>query len=1064
MVEHDQTTEMTALKNLWQNAWEFLQTPVKPNQEALLKQPWFLVLGPKKSGKTWLIKQAELALISAGHLATDPDDEEEHHKRCNWWFTTKASFLDIPGNYLFSENKNDISWRQFLTLAKPYFKRKSPAAVLLTLSLADLIEQNKEQQQSFAQTLRQNILQLQKHLPRSCPIYLIFTQTDKIAGFNEFFSDLGEEERRQLWGISFANTDSTTNIPRYFKTQYDQLLQRLQGRVIWRLHQERNLKKRGLIQHFPWQIETLKSTLAHLLYQLGDVIGLTCKTPLNGIYLVSNFQEDATVDFIPKTLEGNLVTNAPAQEVAFLNSKNKTAYFSQRLLPKIISTTALRNLPYINSQKQHRMRFAAYATAASIVIFSSSMLGYRFNSKVSELSTAETSFTNFRLLAEQLPATVTNLDQALPTLNAIAQTSTSIQDADLPWLVQDLHHQNTLASLAQKNYHVALNNYFLPGIGAQLEPLLSTTTDPQVLYGVLKIYLMLGDPNHLDSEMVKKWFKNYWAQNFKNNNDLQKKLAGHLNNLLAQPFTPLVLNEAAIAKARTVLSNTAYPQLAYSILKNQNTSSHNPFLVNTTVADFTQVFVLNNPLEISDIYTANAFQDIYFKEIPAACAAAVNGDWVLGLYPHDQFSLPARQALTQTVQQLYFSDYTKNWKNLISNLTVAGWQNWQQGLETLDLLRTKDSPFITVLTTIANNTSLSKLVGPTPNLTTPELQTIQSAISNNFQSLDTVVNNGADKKSDELFTTTENIKFLAKYFQSIVSAYDNDRAAFLAAKLRFTDQTTDDPIKLLILQANTMPAPLNGWMNAIASNSWHLILDHTAQYINKTWRAQITPFYTGKLANRFPLFEASNQDVALADFANFFGPEGLMEQFSKNYLCPFINKNQAKWQYQLIDGQAVNLSPDLLVQLERVNLIRAMFFGIGTQFGVNFSLQSVALEPGVKNLQLTINGQSMTSSRHEMTEPHFFTWPGNTDQTGVTFTFNDQNGKTGGKNTTGAWALFRMISDENLEASADNNTKNYQLTFDLNGDSARYQLIAENAINPFIPGIISEFRCPEGVE
>jgi type VI protein secretion system component VasK len=56
-------------------------------------------------------------------------------------------------------------------------------------------------------------------------------------------------------------------------------------------------------------------------------------------------------------------------------------------------------------------------------------------------------------------------------------------------------------------------------------------------------------------------------------------------------------------------------------------------------------------------------------------------------------------------------------------------------------------------------------------------------------------------------------------------------------------------------------------------------------------------------------------------------------------------------------------------------------------------------------------------------------------------------------------ALFRLLDQSNLQTSTD--TKNFQLTFDLNGNAVRYQLFAANPINPFIPGILEGFRCPE---
>jgi len=40
-------------------------------------------------------------------------------------------------------------------------------------------------------------------------------------------------------------------------------------------------------------------------------------------------------------------------------------------------------------------------------------------------------------------------------------------------------------------------------------------------------------------------------------------------------------------------------------------------------------------------------------------------------------------------------------------------------------------------------------------------------------------------------------------------------------------------------------------------------------------------------------------------------------------------------------------------------------------------------------------------------------------------------------------------------------TQRYYVTFDLNGNAARYLLIAKQVENPFTPGILNQFRAPE---
>jgi type VI secretion system protein ImpL len=50
---------------------------------------------------------------------------------------------------------------------------------------------------------------LHEHFGIRFPIYVLFTKADLIAGFIEFFNDLGQEERAQVWGMTLPMDDPT---------------------------------------------------------------------------------------------------------------------------------------------------------------------------------------------------------------------------------------------------------------------------------------------------------------------------------------------------------------------------------------------------------------------------------------------------------------------------------------------------------------------------------------------------------------------------------------------------------------------------------------------------------------------------------------------------------------------------------------------------------------------------------------------------------------------------------------------------------------------------------------
>lgn len=1033
--------ELEALKDFLKNAWQFLKN-TQGTQSKLIELPWYWVLGTAHAGKSFFIKQGQLNLIPTKHFATDPHDETEHHKRCNWWCCDQAILLDVPGSYL-SEDAT-INWPKFLGVAKKYLAQKPLAGIVLTLNLAEWATFNKNQQQSYAQQLRQNILLLQKELRAPCPIYGVFTHLDQLAGFAEFFGDLGHEEQQQAWGFNLLQSTFATelSLPKLFKTRFDQLLKRLHSRVIWRSQQERSIEKHALIQHFPWQLDSLKESLTHLFYQLGDVFALAGTTPLQGIYFVSNLQHGQLVDCIPKTF--NSEPKPTATMVA--HSKQRNAYFTKQLWRKIIfaqNTTASINISQTSTPTKS---FTIYSAAATIVLSCSLLMAHSFNTKISHLNTAATALSNYRLLEKQLPITTPNLNQVLPALNSLQEVVKLIQTAHLPWLIQDLHRKNTLNSLAEKTYHQTLIHYFLPSLSTLLEPILANTNDPTLLYGALRMYLMLGDPGHLDPNAMKNWFSSYWQITLKNNPELQRKLTTHLDALLASPIPPLVLNQQLIYKARLALNSAPDYQLAYSILRNENnTGSIQPlaFSGNQQII-FNKIFsVFGKMPEIPNMYTAKKFQDIYFNQIPKACVAISTGNWVLGL--NNRPNTSSNTQLSDKVRIQYLQDYSRTWQALLANISINGWKDWQQAKEVLTIIADKPEILNQIIEVISQNTSVKELVPK--DITTNDLQLIQIYLGNQFH-LDT----------HGLHSMQISMNQLNDYLTDIVKDRDSNKAAFLSAKARLAENSAKNPIQQAINLASTLPEPLQDWLNSLATNVWRLVLEHSNQYINHTWQTEVVKTYLQNINYHYPLFKTSKADISLDDFAHFFGPEGDLDRYFKNYLAPFIDTHQAEWSYRSLNGQTINLGSNLLMELEKAALIRSMFFSTGQEFAVTFSLQPAAFEPGVKSIKISLNGQSIEDLQDQVTTPHFFTWPGSAKEQTVSLTFiNDQGQKTT-KVEKGPWAFFRILDQSNLEMSAD--TKNFQVTFDLNGNAARYQLLASNPVNPFIPGILEEFRCP----
>jgi type VI secretion system protein ImpL len=135
-----------------------------------------------------------------------------------------------------------------------------------------------------------------------------------------------------------------------------------------------------------------------------------------------------------------------------------------------------------------------------------------------------------------------------------------------------------------------------------------------------------------------------------------------------------------------------------------------------------------------------------------------------------------------------------------------------------------------------------------------------------------------------------------------------------------------------------------------------------------------------------------------------------------------------------------------------------MFFTDNHQaLSFKLSLIPITKSKTIRAVTINIEGQiqQYTSLNHSSS---ILTWPGpNPGQASLTTSF--YKGKDLNQSFNGPWALFRLIQSATLTPSDD--PQKYTLQFKFDKSDATYHLIADNRINPFIPNVLSQFKCPD---
>ena len=182
------------------------ENKVQGGRSYLYQLPWYIFIGAPGSGKTTALINSGLRFPLSEKLGKDAVRGVGGTRNCDWWFTDEAVLLDTAGRYTTQTSNQAVdsaAWGGFLKLLKRFRPRQPLNGAIITLSVSDLLTQSAAERTDYGRTVRQRIQELHENLGTRFPIYIMVTKCDLLAGFMEFYGDLGREERGQVWGATF---------------------------------------------------------------------------------------------------------------------------------------------------------------------------------------------------------------------------------------------------------------------------------------------------------------------------------------------------------------------------------------------------------------------------------------------------------------------------------------------------------------------------------------------------------------------------------------------------------------------------------------------------------------------------------------------------------------------------------------------------------------------------------------------------------------------------------------------------------------------------------------------
>ena len=1043
----------------------------RKGRTSLYDLPWYIIIGPPGAGKTTAIVNCGLNFPLAQKFGKEALRGVGGTRNCDWWFTDQAILLDTAGRYTTqdSDQSSDAAgWRAFLALLRRYRKRRPINGVLVAMSLTDLVTQSEAGRASHVAAIRGRLEELTRELRIELPVYLVLTKADLLAGFGEFFDDLSQDGRAQVWGTTFpVDMSRSGSTPEQQANAFKQLLERLNERAFVRMDAERDVARRAHIFGFPHQFAGVRRSLLAFVSEVfgGDAAGRGIW--LRGVYFTSGTQEGTPLDRLLGSLARTFGLSVKAVESQVTQGK---AYFLQRLLMDVVFRES--GLAGVNRGMELRHGFVQAATyvgisAAGVLLLLWFAVSYgRNRAYLNEVQAAVQPLTALAAAPPgNLPAVLTRLDAYRDAREAADKYA-----GGTPFSMRaGLYQGRSLTSAADDAYLRELSTGLVPVLaGAFRERLGQAAGDPDKLYEYLKVYLMLGEPDRVAPTELQFMSDREWQQRFAGDEPTSQRLSAHTAALLQDKtrIEPFAFDPDVVQLARTSLRQASLPVLMFSRLKLSyaGDTEHAIHLDKEIGLGGDTLLVHKNGAPLSDpipaLYTRAVFSEVALGGKEKVANDFVGDSWVLGEGVASKADVPK---LALQLMEIYEDRYIKAWDDVLGNLTLRPHRDNNDLGQMLILLGSPTSPLKRLLVVVETNTNLLKPANPDD-----KVASVKSAVAEKVQKVEQMFGGAAGGARPGARVTQhfqalqqliagppggapidQTLQAIAQIGQQVAASGSGVGQTSSAAAGASAAQA--GAVRQVQIAARQLPQPIAGIVAAAGNEGAADVINGANREINRRYQTDVSGECHRLIAGRYPVVRGATIDTALADFAQVFGPSGAFAKFLTDPLGQYLDTSGERWRWK----EAGIGTMRMLNQFQTVERIRKAYFPAGAQLPeMRFTLTPESLDANVRRLAISIDGQ-MLEYRHGPLRAQPCAWPGPAPgQASVLF----EEGSGAGPNRAyqGPWAFFRLLDEATLQPQSE---LKYLVTLSAGGHTARVTLEASSVRNPFARNELRGFNC-----
>jgi type VI secretion system protein ImpL len=1059
-------------------------------RSALYALPWYVIVGPPAAGKTTALAQSGLAFTSPA--ASGPKIKgTAGTKNCDWWFSKEAILLDTAGRFATGDDDRD-EWMAFLDTVKRFRPERPLDGILVALSATDLVGANEAQLVDLAEKLRSRVDEVMNRLEMVVPIYLVLTKADLIAGFVEFWGDLGKQQRGQPWGATFALDDERLSEPaQACESEFNLLVDALHARLLERLPREQAPEQRARILQFPVEFQMLRAPLGHFAEELSRPNPYQETPILRGFYFTSGTQVGRPLDRVLANMARGFdlrLASAPGQA-----PQQSVSYFVTDLLRGIVfpdRNVAVRTTSRVRREAKRHILYGAAALLFTLIVLLPAVINFLNNVDLVRATSRDVSDVAQldRTPAKSAAAMTDGLGALLDRVQVLDREKQRVR-------IPGIWGSQAAAALydpVRGFYALHLRTIIEGPIRDQLRADVRAIGDSvrndadnfQSSYDNLKLYLMMTNPDRLDRDFATAKLADKWARAAGLSANLDPdKLKGHagyyVGALAADRTWAWPLEEAIVSRARAKLSRQPLEELQYGWFVG-NAEGVPPILPQKIFYGPSSQFVStrSNDVQVPGAYTAAGWDKIRGL-LDSGNAHLVIEPWVLGTAPQGAGDAP--QTSAERLREMYFQRYEHAWTDFLGGLIVQTPADIRTAIDELEALSEADGPYTRLFRAVSENSRLDT----SPTTLTGKL--LEKGTDMAKGAVDKVTGKDAEAPRD-VSPVERHLRPIVRFgfgdsegkgdgAPSGLSQYlvqiNNLAVALRQVNESKTEPTTEFQAELSRTAAaverllGTLDAatrirlepllmnPIRGSRAGVASSE--------NSYLGDKWKAEVWETWNAKLAGRYPFAETA-EEVTLPEFVEFFRPQsGALWKFYDKNLGDRLERSGNNFTPKG-SAEPIPFRPDFLKCLSSAQQITDAIFGTGAEAAVPFSLKMQSVGPNVSEVTFRVDGQA-TVYRNEPERWLSTQWPGKGTPHGAVLQVKGA-GFTDEIPRNGDFGLFRLLNAGGIKSVGGGGESVLSASWSLTRSGeppVTIQFKPAKGVHPFARDFFTRLKCPPDV-